>query len=318
MLKSLGFGLSAEEKYRRAFEKGVLLHDWAEAARQFQDAARAFEKEGNGQGRVRALANAHLYEFLAQRQTALLEPLIALLGQLETIECIGSATETLPAAQLATELQAFLEEMRINALGDGADHAVKAEAHERARDRFAAIRSARLAIYPYLGSARFADTAESRYHLHAAWASFHRAMVRRAADPAAAAEEMGRAMVSFRLAGHTENEQESARLLADLRLSRTCWVCGREMQGQDYHFEYVPSIVRPYHMGVLERAHQDLSTLQLDKSRVAVCVVCKGLIMSQARLMADRMVAERVAPLEAQVQELTSTVQRLTKIAHHH
>ncbi len=318
MLKSLGIGLNAEEKYRRAFEKGVLLCNWGEAARLFLDAAKAFEKEGNGQRQRQALANAHLYEFLASRQMAVVPRLIDLLRSLQRIECIGSATETMPAEQLAAELQALMAEMQVAAVKDSPDPATKAAAHERARDSFAAITSGTLVVYPCISEGRFTETAESRFHAHAAWVSYYQALAKLASDPAAAAEELGRAVVSFRLGGYGENEQEMARLLADMRLSRTCWLCGREMQAQGFYFEYLPTAVRPYHRTVLEKAHQDLDTVQLEGSRVVVCTVCKGLILGQARVLAEQVIAERVAPLEAQVHELGEAVQRLARMAHHH
>ncbi len=317
MLKSLGLGLSPEDKYRRAFDKGVLLGDWAAAVRLFDDAARESERRGDAAGRTRALANARLYEFLLSGQPALLDPLLALLAQLETIERIGSATETMPAARLATELGARRAEAAIHSLPASAAPEALAAAHERARDRFAALQQEALLTYAYVSGDGLTQTAESRYYLHAAQASWYRAQARLSADPAAAAEEMSRAALAFRQAGHVQGEEEAARSLANLRLSRTCWVCGREMQGLGVNFEYLPSTVRPCHAAVLERSHGDQSTLLLDGSRVAVCVVCKGLIVNQARLIAAQVAAEAIAPLAAEVEQLAKAVQALSRVQPH-
>lgn len=322
MLKSLGFGLDAGEKYRRAFEKGVLLGDYAAASRLFMDAAREYEKRGQPDGQRAALANAHLYEYLRTGKLEYLNPLIPILRQLSQIECIGSAIEFMPADKLANELEARCVEAEINALKADSPPEFVAAAHEKARDKFALIRSERLITYAHQGNDQFHETAESRFFLHSGKASWYRALPKLGVDPAAAADELSRAVMFYRRAGDHQSEEQVAQTLANLRITRTCWVCGREMQGQGVHFDYLPTTVLPYHMTVLEKSKQDASTALPDASRVAVCVVCKDLILSQARQIADaliqELVQEKLVPMAHRVDQLSDAVQALARTAHHH
>ncbi|MDI7275121.1 MAG: hypothetical protein QME94_04000 [Anaerolineae bacterium] len=318
MFKKLGIGLDAQGKYERAFAKGVLLGDLAGAVRLFDEAAREFAKRGHGEGERRALANARLYEYLSTRKPTVLPALIDLLRPLDTIECIGSATETLSAPGLVLELEARQAEAEIRAMEGKASPEAMVALHERARDRFAALGAGPLVTYAYVPADGPTQTAEARAHLHAGHASWYRAQMHLQSDPAAAAEEMGRAVASYRLAGDEAREQHAAGWLADLRLSRTCWICGREMQGRGVHFVYLPSGVSPYHQTVLERSKQDPSVLQLEGSQVAVCVVCRDLLVNQARTMAAQVVNEALAPLARRLDEIADTVQRLSASAHTH
>lgn len=319
MLKKLGFGLSANEKYQRAFEKGVLLgrQNWGDAVRLFQDATKEFEKHGDVEGARRATTNALLYNYLLSGQDAFLEPLIQSLQALSEIECIGSATETMPTAPLINELRARQAEAAIARLATQ-DPLALAAAHERARDCFAPNLGQKLITYAYLSSDPFTDTADTRWALHEGRARWYRAEAQLASDPLAAADEIAEAVRAFRRAGHKEGEREAELLLTNLRLSRTCWMCGREMHGQNVYYYYLPAGVRPYHEALLAKSNQDMKTLVREQGTVAVCSICRDLIVIQAQVMAEQMFQQLIQPYAAQILELSATVQRLSRLAHSH
>jgi hypothetical protein len=322
MLKNLGIGLTADDKYQRGFEKGVLLGDFAGAARFFQDAAKDYQKQGNPHGAHRAITNAQLYDYLRTGQAQLLDNLIQNLAQIPEIERIGSATEYMATAELVPELEARRAEAQIKTLGEDASDEARATLHEQARDKFAPIRNQRLITYSYIADDEFRETAESRYFLHAGKTAWFRARARVAQDPAAASDELSHAVANYRRAGFKKGEEEASQVLANLRIARTCWVCGREMQGNGFHFEYLPSTLLPYHLTVLQKAKQDASMAILDQSQVAVCVVCKDVIINQAERIAgaaiQQLVNDVLKPLAHQVDALTNTVQQLTRVSHHH
>ena len=308
MFKKLGLGLSASDRYQRAFEKGVLLGDFVSATRLFEDAANEYEKRGDIVGQHQAMANARLYEYIHTKKPAVLPKLLSHLQHLAEIECIGSATETMPASKLAAELQARLSEVKIGKLGKGAGHNALAFAHAEARDRFEPLLSESLVTYPLVVEDEYGNSAQERYYYHAARVSWHDAQTKVKDNPAAAAEEMSQAVMYYRRAGYARGEQASARALSDLRLMRTCWLCGREMQGQGVNFAYQSTKVSSYHLSLLEKGNQDCSSLDLENSKVAVCVVCQGLIACVARGLATEIAAQKIKPLEQQLRKLSQKV----------
>ncbi|MBN1814942.1 MAG: hypothetical protein JXA14_24095 [Anaerolineae bacterium] len=311
MFKKLGFGLGADDKYQRAFEKGVLLGNLEAAPALFEEAAREYEKRGQVEGQRRALANAALYRYIKSGDTTLLPALIDHLGHISEIEYIGSATDTIPAAQLNAELVARRAELEIEALGAGAGHLALAAAHERARDCFEEIKPANLVVYPHVVKDDVGQDAESRGFYHAGKACWHRAQLQVQTDPAAAADEMSRAVMYYRRAGYTMGEQAADGALEHLRMQRTCWICHREMQGRGINFDWLPTAVSSYHAGLLERANQDQGSLDIAGSSVVVCVVCQTLIARQAENIAARVVSNQVGPLVKEIKKLRDEVSKL-------
>lgn len=311
MWQKLGLSRGADTRYQRAFEKGVLLDDYAGAVRIFLGAAKEYEKQGDLVGKNTALANAGLYEYLRTGKPTPLPKLIEHLGQIAEIECIGSATETMPASLLIAELEARQAELAIEKLSRGTAHDALAAAHEQARDKFEPLLSEKLVTYRYVVKDQIGDSAQSRYYYHAGRASWYRAQALVSRDPSAAADEMGQSVMYYRRAEYKQGEQAANRALANLRLERTCWVCGREMQGQGINFDFLPTKVSQYHHDLLQRGNQDCSSLDLEDSRVALCVVCKGLISSLANAIADEIAAEKIQHIEARMQKMTKRIEKL-------
>src|SRR5690242_3236998 len=105
--KATGLGLSHAEHYERAYEKGVLLGQakYGDAASLFQTAAQKAGDAGDGALQARATANSLLYGFVATGNYAILGQLRRQLDQIQEIETIGGKTDTVPAPQLAAEVE---------------------------------------------------------------------------------------------------------------------------------------------------------------------------------------------------------------------
>lgn len=318
MFKKLGIGLGAEDKYHRAYEKGVLLEDFGKAKQLFEEAAAEFEKRGNPEGRDRAVANAHFYGYLKSGNVSQIDALIESLRPLSEIECIGSETETMPVGRLIAELEARKAEAEVATMGDSVSTEAVAAAHEKARDKFAVLGGGTMVTYTYFGNDPFQGSAERHQFLHSGKACWYRCQLHLATDPATAADEMSQAVLYFRHADDKQEESKADQLLNNLRMQRTCWVCGREMQAQGVNFEYLPTTLRPYHLAVIEKSKQDTGTLLVEESRVAVCVVCRDLIMNQARTIANDMVSHALSPIINHVNALNDQVAQLARMAHHH
>ena len=95
-----GLGLDQNELYNRAFEKGVLLKKFYDAADIFDKAARKYSELGDPLMATQALANSLLYRYLASRDANIIALLLQKLSGLQQIEVIGSQTETMPTGPL--------------------------------------------------------------------------------------------------------------------------------------------------------------------------------------------------------------------------
>src|SRR5438105_4341977 len=111
-------GLNVSELYKRAFERGVLLKDFAKATDLFHEAARKFSEKGNVLMATQALANALLYRYLETGHTNNISPLIQALRGLQQIERIGLPTEMMPTGPLYAELDCRAVEAAIAQVQD--------------------------------------------------------------------------------------------------------------------------------------------------------------------------------------------------------
>lgn len=108
-----GLGLSADEQYKRAYQKGVFLNppNYKAAAENFLKAAEKFAEGGNAEMVKRSQANAALYSFVDSKDRGQLEGVFNALSALTSIEHIGSETEMVETAPLLAELGALISEV---------------------------------------------------------------------------------------------------------------------------------------------------------------------------------------------------------------
>jgi ribosome-binding protein aMBF1 (putative translation factor) len=88
---------------------------------------------------------------------------------------------------------------------------------------------------------------------------------------------------------------------------RTCWLCGREVQGAELHFFMCKARVTPYTQQLLEAAGHDTSMIDLTHSKVAVCTSCLSIISFKAVEEAEKVRQD----LSKQLQEARDEVQTL-------
>ena len=102
-------GLSSEDEYRHAYEKGVHCRDYRVAVNNFEKAAEGFEKNNDLEMASIARANSAIYTLLMQRDWISLDETIIFLEPLDgkEIEQIGSNTKKIETRFLISELKAL-------------------------------------------------------------------------------------------------------------------------------------------------------------------------------------------------------------------
>ncbi|MGH2494425.1 MAG: hypothetical protein ACRDIV_06955 [Ktedonobacteraceae bacterium] len=315
-----GLGLNQDELYNRAFAKGVLLGNFKDAADIFEKAARKFTETGDQMMMAQATANSLLYRYLATGDDRMIQQLIQALSVLPQIEEIKSQTETMPVAPLCAELDCRMVE---TAIKQAQDNMVKLrDLHRYARDKFQAILRNQLLTYSYVPEPDgHNEKTEARYFYHSGMSSFCEAMIKKDSDPAAASDDLALAGQSFRRCNDQKWMQSAATLLENWRVSRTCWMCHREMQGFELHFSMCQATVTPYTKYILDRLKQDGSSVNLESGEIAVCTPCGSMVTIKAEMEADKVRQELGAKIDVLIgamQSLENRVRHLERNSHHH
>jgi len=331
--KATGLGLNAEEHYTRAWEKSVLLGPtkYGEAVALFQNAAAKADEAGDAALAQRARANAHLYGFVSSGKGEHLAKLREQLDGLEQIEQVGSRNDAMSATDLAAEIDARAAEGAAAGVADR-DHRGRAQAHASAAVAFKRIFSNPLLTYKYYSPDEHKETAQSRYFLHEGLAAWHSANVSAGRDPDAASGDLSRAMNAFNQAGDEAWSKKTSGWLVKLKKRRTCWVCHREFQGEDLHFEAASAEVTAYTVAVVAQLGQDEHSLDAAEQAVVLCAPCASVVRRMADVIAQRrteelreevnaklgQVIEAVTDLQGAVRTLAGRISSLESVAHRH
>ena len=315
-----GLGLNQDELYNRAFVKGVLLTNYREASDIFEKAARKFTETGDQMMAAQATANSLLYRYLATGDDRVIQQLIQALSMLPQIEKIGSQTETMPVPPLCAELDCRMVEAAIKQAQD--DPMKLRDLHRYARDKFQMIQQNELYTYAAVPAPdEHNDKSMARFFYHNGMYAYYEAMIKKGTDPAAASDDLSLAGQSFRRCDDQKWLQVVTTLLENWRISRTCWICHREMQGYELHFTMCRATITPYTKSILERLKQDSSSVSLETGQIAVCTPCGSMVTIKAEMEADKVRRELSAKIDVLVgamQSLENRVRHLERNSHHH
>jgi hypothetical protein len=310
---AVGFGLNEDEMYQRAFEKGVLMRDFPRAAQLFDDTAKRAAERGNSILVTRAAANALLYHYIATGDTNRLHPLLHTLSGLQEIECIGRQKEHMPTGPLCAELDCRLVEAAIIQSQD--DVLRLRDLHKLASAKFQAILQQPLITYEHVRSGMGHDEKPTeRQCYHSGMHQFYDAMLKKDRDPAAAVDDLALAAQAFRHCEDAIWAQKVATLLDNWRISRTCWLCQREVQGYELHFSMCRATITPYTQHLLESLNQDASTAYLEGMKVAICTPCGSMITFKAAEEAEKVRREMTIKFDMALSRIQILEERINKL----
>lgn len=322
--KASGLGLTPDEHYQRAYEKGVLLgpEHYGKAVELFEIAARKANENGNAQLEARARANAAFYGFVTTGSNQHLAVLKDALRSVPEIEEIGSRTNMLSSEPLIAEIEARLTEQ--SAAGNGAP-AVLARQHAECANAFRKLLGVSLVTYRYHSPDSHRATGDERFFYHQGLSFRHEAFQHALVDPEVAAEKMVKALSSFRQCGNEALAADAEGWVKNLRLQRTCWMCHREFQGFKLHFDLYAARVSSYAGTVVTRLGQDAFTLDGQAGTVVLCTLCASGITNIADGVAEQLVdalrdevAQRLSDHERTMAAMLSRIQQLESASHRH
>ncbi len=316
-----GIGLTRQELYKRAFEKGVVLGEFGTAVRIFNEVAQKAAKAGDRLLEIQAETNAQIYHYLDKDKSNanLIAPLLQNLQNLAEIEEIGTTpTKMVSTAPLVAELDCRLVEFHIANAQD--DITKLRDLHKDARDKFLKINH-NLITYQYISAEGPDDKAENRRFYHSGMYHYYDAMIKKDVDPSDSTDNLAEAKKSFEQYNDPQWLPRVSELLDNWRQTRACWVCGREIQGYKLHFSMYPAEVTPYFKTLLEQEKKDSASVNVDDQQIAVCTACYSMIRAKAHEEADIVrqelnkkseeALEKISSLESKVSDLESRVSHL-------
>jgi tetratricopeptide (TPR) repeat protein len=284
-----GLGLDATEQYQRAYIKGVYIEDYESAISCFEKAAEKYEKAGEREGANQALANAAIYRLVATKNMELLPTVIEKLSTISEIEQLFTDKETVNTSVWIDELSAYNEAR----LGEASqDLLEKRDRYKTAGDLMLKVGAAPLTFAEKLNLDGPCDKAMIRSYYYAGHADHfdsHRLVY---SVPEEAENALQKSMMRFKQANETEWSDKVEVMLNQVKAKRHCWMCGREMQGEEIHFRYYPTNITEYIKAQIQKNNEDAGMLDREK-HVTICRVCGLTIENQANHFA-KMRAEEV------------------------
>jgi len=273
-----GLGLDATEQYQRAYTKGVYVKDLDSAVTSFEKAAEKYDKAGERDAANQALANAAIYSLLASKNLELLQSTIEKLSNVSEIEQLWTDKETANPKIWIDELSAYNEAY----LGEASKNLTeKCDRYRAAGDFMLRVGSAPLTFAEILDLDGPRDKAMIRsyyYTGHADHFDAHRLVF---SAPEDAENALQKSLTRFKQANENDWSGKIEVMLNKIKTKRHCWMCGREMQGEEFHFAYYGTTVSDYNKSQVQKNNEDAG--MLDKENfVTICLVCGTAIENQA------------------------------------
>lgn len=321
--KATRIGLSHDQFYNLAFEQGVLLNQWAEAANIFGQAGERYRKQSNVPMAHRAFANQALYLYaLAHRQKndkdrlKYIDAALPHLKAINEIEVLGSQTDGIATQPLIDELLGYRNWILAGATENDAD---KVRLHTEASQAFERIGESTLVIEKEM-------SAKDPYYFHLACAAYYQAHILAESDPQAAVERLQEAYNSFHNSSiQSQIADKVLDEINELSARDTCWFCGRELQGQNLHFRYYPYHTTPYERQVFDSTIIEGKPATRSDQGIPMCVACGSAFETLADDYAQKRTNElreelaiELRDLTRKVNQLVDAVNNLQRVAHHH
>ena len=273
-----GIGLSADEQYKRAYEKGVFMKDLDSAASNFFKAAEKFEKDGNPERAARAKANAAVYSLVNSKSTEDIADTIVTLKEVSEIEQLWTDKETADPKMWIGELSAYQAELT----ADGSDDFGEKKAqYKSGADSLLTLGTAPLTFAEILGVEGPREKALTRSYYYSGLSDYYDAHMLVYSVPSDAESAMQKALMRFKQTNESDMCTNVEALLNKIKAKRHCWMCGREMQAEEFHYNYYPADVSDYHKSRIKAGNEDSGMLDRDDS-VTICSVCGTAIEKQA------------------------------------
>jgi hypothetical protein len=313
----------AEIEFREAYEKGVNLgpEKWAEAVSHFSEASKQYTAAGNTRKSSESFALATLFYALTTRTDQAWQGCAQAMKQIPNTQLnVGFMINSTSIAKQASVLSS---DVAITRVLDGNSKDVSRIAPVRdLAQKYMDLIGEDLSVWKLMK--QDIDPQRRAYSL-LGLASLIEANSIADTDPKKSVALLSEAATNLELAG-TDSMGISSGTSAKLEnLSKfgQCWFCGREMQGQGFHYVLLPANVSPY----TRQRYGSSTSHTMEENAVVACESCSSSIRyvadEVARAYYDRAIAEmrsleqrinsRITALEGEIAALRSRVNSLRR-----
>ncbi|MCL4339740.1 MAG: hypothetical protein M1388_01260 [Thaumarchaeota archaeon] len=273
----------ADIEYQEAYEKGVNLgpERWSEAVRHFSEAAGFYSEAGNPQKSNEAYALASLFSALVKGSKEAWQECSSAMDKIsDTALNVGFEASSRSLAQQSSILASDIEitgTLNIQSRDVSKVNDIRALAQ-----RYMDLIDSDLSLWRLLKT-EIDPQKRAFYLLGLADLIEANAMVD--VDPKKSLSFLSEAATNLGMAGTyssgviTITQKELDRISK----SRKCWFCGREVQGQDYHYVLLPATITGYIRG----KYGSTATLSMEGNAVVACESCSSAIRNVADLVAN-------------------------------
>lgn len=125
-------------------------------------------------------------------------------------------------------------------------------------------------------------------------------------EPSKAKEFFESAKINFLMAkaGPKNNVEDKARRVEQLA---KCWFCGREVQGEQYHFIHLSAVITPY----MKSKFKDEKPSPMYNDEVIACIACRSAIFNVAERVAQIYYKKAIEEIHVIRDELMSEISNL-------
>lgn len=298
----------AQEEWNKAYEKGVNQKNWKEAINHFKSAASLFGKSKDPNAKIEAnksIALAWLY-------TALLSPTIEnLLACSKAMDAIGDQTLKIPydakASDIAIETRVLAREKELNQKRSQTKtkEEIKKLAEEFEKLSYEFMNLQRDFVINTLFELKINGFSKGQKML--AISRFLLGLLEEDNNPTKALEYYSEAL------GYSKSISEDVEVINKrikaMSIVAKCWFCGREIQGENVHFVYLPASFTPY---IYNKFSAD-KPHTFSNGAIVACQTCYSALSDLSDKIAQEYYKQAVALIQNAVKTLQAQIDELVR-----
>ena len=309
----------AEEEFKKAYEKGVHLKNWKKAIEHFNNAAELYRKcktpELEEKAKI-AIALSWLFKCVVELSST------NLMTCASAMQSLGDTILKIPyeasSAELATELQLLGSESALEESIPSSVENLTPEQLVNIAKKYEQLATQYIMVQRDFVIGKLFNTTINGFRTGQRLLGMSRIYLGKAiekTDPTKALEHYNEALGYFKSISYKDYE-ELQRKIRKLGIVAKCWFCGREVQGADINFVFLPvGEVTPY----LKNKYAETKPISMSGDMIVACKVCYnsiyGLADSIAKAYYEQVMENMktaIAILEQRIEYLEQVVRSLT------
>jgi len=302
----------AEIEFREAYEKGVNLgpEKWPDASQHFSEASKQYSIIGDSRKSSEAYALATLFYALSTRTDQAWQACSQAMKQIPDSQLnVGFTVNSADIAQQASVMSYDVSTTRV--LDGNSKDVSRVSAVRDLAQKYMELVGGDLALWRLLKQP--IDPQRRAFYL-LGLASLIEANSLAESDPKRSVALLSEAATNLELAGTDPmsiSPGTSAKL-ENLGKFGKCWFCGREMQGQGFHYVLLPATVTQY----TRQLYGTSTPHNLEENTVVACESCSSSIRNVADQVANSYYEKALAEIRATEERLNAKIEALKRQIH--